>query len=237
MSNFRKGAKIDQIDNLIAEISKIPDDWHRAGTVSERVLKKIVEHLADRKILNSAETGAGKTTLLFSHISLNHKVFAMDMGESLSAVRSCDLLNSESVEFIEGPTQLTLKTYKLIDKLQVVIIDGPHGYPFPDMEYWYFYPHIEEGGLLIIDDIHIPTIHNLFVFLKEDDMFDLVEIVGTTAFFRRNANQLLDPYGDGWWLQNYNNKRFPVGFYQKLMAFIPSKLQRKLISLIKHYKM
>ncbi len=43
------------------------------------------------------------------------------------------------------------------DPYDCVLIDGPHGYPFPDMEYYYFYPLIKPGGILIIDDIHIPS--------------------------------------------------------------------------------
>jgi hypothetical protein len=223
---------MQRYDDLIAEISGLSDDWHKAGHLGERVLKKIIYHVGDRRIEHSAETGTGRTTLLFSHMSQNHKVFACDdtfWGGSLSAVKSSPLLKNANVEFILGPTQLTLKNYTFKDKLQLVLLDGPHGYPFPEIEYWCFYPQIEEGGLLIIDDIHIPTIHNLVVFLKEDSMFDLVDVQSTTAFFRRNATQLFDPYGDGWQLQNYNKKRFPIGLYQKLAALIPPALQRKIL--------
>ena len=41
-------------------------------------------------------------------------------------------------------------------------------------------------------------------------MFELVEIVGTTAFFRRTAAETFDPYCDGWYLQPYNTSRFPI---------------------------
>jgi methyltransferase family protein len=221
-------------NDLLAEISGLPDDWHKAGHMGERILNKIVQHAENRRIANSAETGTGRTTLLLSHMSSNHTVFAYDdalAGGSLSAVQSSPLLNN-NVEFVLGPTQVTLRNYKFKDKLQLVLLDGPHGYPFPEIEYWCFYPHIDEGGLLIIDDIHIPTIHNLVAFLKEEAMFDFVDQVSTTAFFRRNATQLFDPYGDGWQLQNYNKKRFPIGFYQKLAALIPLVLQRKILSFL-----
>jgi len=41
-----------------------------------------------------------------------------------------------------------------------------HGYPFPEMEYYFIYPHLEENALLIVDDIHIQNIYNLFIFFK-----------------------------------------------------------------------
>lgn len=92
----------------------------------------------------------------------------------------------------------------------MAFIDGPHVYPFPDMEYFRIYPQLEENSLVIIDDIQIPTTHRLFEFLKEDDMFSLIDVVENTAFFERTNTPTFAPDEDGWWLQNFNKKRFPV---------------------------
>jgi hypothetical protein len=203
--------KLSSIENVINEIAKLPNEWHKAGSVSVDVLSAIARHVDGKEILHSAETGSGKTTLLFSHISQDHKVFAVDDGtDSISFVRSSPIFNPETVGYIEGATQLTLPRYEFKHKLQLVLLDGPHGYPFPDMEYWYFYPHIEEDGLLIVDDIQIPTIYNLYNFLREDEMFELVDVVATTAFFRRTDAPMFELYGDGWWLQDYNKQLHPV---------------------------
>jgi hypothetical protein len=202
---------LTSLAQVLDQISQLPVDWHLAGTVDPSVLQAIAKYTNETKISHSVETGSGKTTVLFSHISLDHKVFAVDAGnKSIDAVRSHPLFNSKVVEFIEGPTQKTLPQYQFDHKIQVALIDGPHGYPFPDLEYYYLYPHIAEGGLLIVDDIHIATIRNLFNFLKEDAMFELLEVVQQTAFFRRTAEELFSPIEDGWWLQNYNKVRFPV---------------------------
>ena len=93
--------------------------------------------------------------------------------------------------------------------------DGPHGYPFPELEYYFFYPHLDEDALLVIDDIHIPTIFRLFSFLREEAMFDFLGVASTTAFFRRNSSPAFHPLGDGWWLQNYNKNRFPVQAFDR----------------------
>ena len=81
---------------------------------------------------------------------------------------------------------------------------------FPELEYYYVYPHLREGALLVVDDIHIPTIHRLHTFLAEDAMFELVHVERTTAFFRRTGAPVFSPYGDGWEHQAYNRTRFPV---------------------------
>jgi hypothetical protein len=207
------------LDELVSEIAQLPGDWHAGGTVSGKVLGAIARHAGERDVACSVETGCGKTTLLFSHLSANHKVFAVEIGDnrSVSVVRDSPLLNWSTVELIEGPTQLTLPKHTFAQKLQLVLIDGPHGYPFPEMEYYYLYQHLDKNALLIVDDIHIPTIHRLFEFLREDEMFRLLEIVDNAAFFRRTEVPLFDPEGDGWWLQEFNKKRFPVGAKASLM--------------------
>lgn len=221
-----------QVGQLLDQIADLPEEWHDAGSLGGGVLRRIAFH-AGEAVLNSAETGAGKSTLLFSHLSGRHTVFALDCGGSLSVVRTSPFFKSANVEIVEGPTQKTLPAYDFTEKLQLVLIDGPHGYPFPDMEYWFFYPHIDTGGLLIIDDIHIPSIHNLFAFLRDDEMFDLLEVIGTTAIFRRTEAPLFDPYCDGWWLQGYNKRRFPATLRQKLIQLLPPSLQRHLVRLLR----
>ena len=199
-----------EIEEIVQKIIELPENFHIAGSVPGIVLRGIVKHCGT-SIANSIETGSGRTTLLFSHLSKSHKVFAVEWNnKSITSVRNSELLNKKSLEFIEGPTQLTLRRYKFKNKLQAVLLDGPHGYPFPDIEYYCVYPHIENEGILIVDDIHIPTVNNLFSFLREDDMWDLMEVIHNTAFFKRTNAPLFNPYGDGWQLQEYNSRRFPV---------------------------
>ncbi|MDT9339350.1 glycosyltransferase [Trichodesmium erythraeum 21-75] len=220
-------SRSQSLDYVLSGIRNLPPDWHTGGALSMDVLEAIVRLVGTTEILHSIETGSGTSTLLLSHLSKDHKVFSYDCGSNgLTVARSSELLNAANVEFIEGPTQRTLPPYKLENKLQLALIDGPHGYPFPDLEYYFIYPHLEENALLIIDDIWIPTIYNLFNFLKEDQMFELVEIVGKTAFFQRTNAPILNPVGDDWFLQNYNKSRFPIRNYE-VASFVLSNARKK----------
>jgi hypothetical protein len=198
------------ITDILDRIAALPSNWHGAGTMGASALRAIARH-AERvgPIRHSAETGSGKTTLLFSHLSQDHRVFAVDDGASISQVRGSPLFRAETVTYIEGPTQITLPQYRFSDRLQFVLIDGPHGYPFPDLEYYYFYPLLEPGGLLLIDDLPIPTIARMFDIIKADDMFELVEVVNDQlAIFSRTDAPLIDPASDSWWLQGYNRRHY-----------------------------
>ena len=187
---------------------------HAAGAFSASTLKKI-EMLLPTAMEATAETGCGKSTILFSNISAAHVVFSfddrgLDDDSSVRFFEECSLTKLDRVETIFGPTQQTLPSYKNFRTYDCVLIDGPHGYPFPELEYYYFYPHIRQGGFLIIDDVHIPTIGRLADFVQEDDMFELHELVDTTALFKRTTAPLFDPFGDGWWVQKYNRRRTPT---------------------------
>ena len=237
-TNDDAGRTLGSREELVQEIGRLPEDWHLAGVMGEPVLRAIARHAAGMEISASLETGSGKTTLLFSHISREHKVFAIESdNRSISVVRESPLLNRATVEFIEGPTQLTLPRYTFARKLQMALIDGPHGYPFPEMEYYYIYPHLDTGAVLIVDDIHIPTIRRLYEFLCEDEMFESLEVVGNSAFFRRTSAAPFNPLGDGWWEQKFNMKRFRAGAEKtmigKARGLVGKRLPRTLKDRIK----
>ena len=200
------------LPDVLAALAALPADWHGAGCLEMPNLEALARHASTRTIRQSVETGAGKSTLLLSHLSQQHTVFALDAGQSLTRAADSFLLRKDRVRFIDGPSQHTLMCHEFTEPLQLVFIDGPHGFPFPNMEYWKLYPHLDSGGLLVVDDIHIPTIRQLFDFLREDAMFTLLETVGKTAFFERTSAELFSPVEDGWWLQNYNTRRFPVPY-------------------------
>ena len=218
----------DSLDQICQDILEVAPGLHSAGTFSARTFEAIARAARKLQIRNSVETGSGASTLLFSHVSEHHTVFALDDGSgSVTNVRRSPLLRQHVVTFVEGPTQVTLPQHRFTEKLQVVLIDGPHGYPFPDLEYYYLYPHLETGALLILDDIHIPTVHNLFQFLRRDAMFVLDEVVRTTAFFTRTSAPTFDQFGDGWWQQKYNAR--PLLRYtwrEEIKKLLPTSMQR-----------
>ena len=182
-----------------------------AGTVGEGVLRKIVE-LSPKPLRYSAETGTGKTTVLLSHLADHHLCFTLDdrgvPRGSLDFVQNCPQLRSDKITFVIGPTQRTLPSYRFSHMIDLALIDGAHGYPFPEMDYYFLYPHLRAGALLIVDDIQIPTIRRLAEFLSEDEMFEQIHVEGNTAFFRRTTAETFDPEADGWFIQRFNTNRY-----------------------------
>src|SRR5712692_2296911 len=221
-------------DSLLDDIVAASPMMHAAGASSPKVLAAIARHLRGRRIHQSVETGSGATTLLFSHLSEQHTVFALDDGSgSINRVRSSLLLNAATTTFVEGATQRMLPAHHFTGKLQAALLDGPHAFPFPQLEYYYIYPRLEQDALLVLDDIHIRSSHQLYRFLKADEMFEVLEVVDRAAFFRRTAAPVFDPWGDGWWMQGYNQRTLLRFVWQeRLRESIPPALRSMVKSLL-----
>lgn len=198
--------------DLLQSIAELPGNWHDSGNLSNAAIQRmatLIDEYFPNGLSASAETGCGKSTLLLSHLSRRHYVFTLDVGDSLSKVRETPQFESENVVVVPGPSQVTLRHHEWTTKIDFALIDGAHGYPFPDLDYYFLYSQLNPGALLVIDDIHIPNITNLFKFCTEDDMYRLLAIEGYTSFFLRTSAPTFDPFGDGWWMQKYNQNRFP----------------------------
>jgi hypothetical protein len=220
------------MESILGELERLPSSWHRSGTVGPRCLRAIIRHVGPRVVARSVETGCGKTTVLLSRLSRHHRVFSLDEDGSVSAVKALPFFDPATVEFVTGSTQRTLPAHHFENDLEFVLLDGPHAFPFAELEYWHLYPHLVPGGLLVVDDIHIPTLHHLFDFLREDEMFHLLEVAEKTAFFRRTDAPTFDPFGEGWWQQQYNARRFPrtagLSLRDRILAHVPERVAARL---------
>ena len=198
------------LPGILRQIAALPASWNPCGPLGAEVLEHIATLAEARSIRCSVETGAGASTLLLSHLSRRHIVFSTGVEGRLDAVAGSPLLKPGVVEFVEGPTQLTLPRFRFEAPLQLVLLDGPHAHPYPQLEYYWLYPHLAAGGLLIVDDIEIPTVHDLFRFLRDDAMFRLDSVVNRAAFFERTEAPTFHPLGDHWEQQAYNARRYPL---------------------------
>jgi hypothetical protein len=185
-----------------------PAWWHDSGNLGVPVLETLCRHNQRIGAKYSAETGCGLSTVILSNLVERHLCFTIAAGNSLSKVQAAPHIRQENVSFVVGPSQLTLPRFSFPHHLDSVLIDGAHGFPFAQLDYNFLYPHIRRGGLLVVDDIHIPVVKQLYEVLKEDAMWKHLEDVVSTAFFERTNAPLFDPQGDGWWLQGFNKKHF-----------------------------
>lgn len=217
----------DKESSLRSIVSRVhtSSGWHSHGSLSERVLLAMARRLSVMDIDCSVETGCGKSTMLIAQFSRWHRAFTADSEDILRPARNSEILPGCNVEFVVGPTQRTLPGYTFSKPIQLILLDGPHAYPFPELEYYFLYPHLDAGGLLILDDVDIPTVRNMLKILKSDAMFIHLETVGKTAFLQRTDAPTFDPYGDGWAYQGYNAPKIKsMKLMSRLAKLIPDSL-------------
>jgi hypothetical protein len=216
------GAFAEDVENYI-----MSRGMHRAGGLARGPLTAIERHCRNPSL--TMETGCGASTILMSRISPKHYSFCVDDrtydNSSVNFVTEAPLYCAAHSTFVFGPTQQTLPAYRFDGLIDFALIDGPHSFPFPELEYYAIYPKLKVGAVLAVDDVHIPTIHNLFRFLSEEVMFELIERTENLALFRRTAAPTFDPLGDDWEAQVFNRRRFPVlGREERWARLVPKWL-------------
>ncbi len=153
----------------------------------------------------SAETGCGGSTIVLSHVSRQHVAFALEGNEhTITGLRNVPDLQDTRVAFVEGMTRDTLPGYRFAAPLDLVLLDGPHAYPLPQLEFVYLFPHLRPGGWLVLDDIQIPSVYELYKFLQREPVATLEQVVVRTAFFRKTDVRETSP--DNWTSQGINRR-------------------------------
>jgi len=153
----------------------------------------------------TAETGSGGSTMVLSHASDGHTAFAIeDDNRTITGLRNQADLHADRVTFVEGETRDTLPAFRFDGELDLVLLDGPHAYPMPQLEFAYLFPKLKTGGWLVLDDIQIPSVYELFQFLRQERGVVLEEVIVRTAFFRRVS--AVQHHPDGWPLQGMNRR-------------------------------
>jgi predicted O-methyltransferase YrrM len=131
------------------------------GSVTYGIQRDTLRFL-DQNVTNGSrtlETGSGLSTLLFAYKNALHTSVTPWKLESLRIKRHCSEcgIPTERLTFAMGSSDEILP--KLLDSgpLDLVLIDGGHGFPMPFVDWLYCAPRLIIGGILVIDDTHLWT--------------------------------------------------------------------------------
>ncbi|MEN4450257.1 class I SAM-dependent methyltransferase [Mycobacterium sp. SM3041] len=157
-----------------------------AGYVLPAVAEFLRSHV--RPGFRTLETGAGLSTLIFAERGAMHEVITPSDDERqaiLAEAAECGI-DTSRVQFHMGFSQDILP--KLQGPLDLVLIDGGHGFPIPEIDWAYTAPRLRVGGLLLIDDIDLWTGIHLVEFLKAEPGWQYLEsLEDRTAIFELTA--------------------------------------------------
>lgn len=128
----------------------------------------LAEHVAAGS--RTLETGLGVSTALLAALGAEHRCVAPGTAEierlrAHCADRGIDL---SAVTFVAESSHVALPRLPEGTELDLVLVDGGHGFPLPIVDWFYAGSHLVDGGVLVVDDLPLPAVRPLLRFLDGD---------------------------------------------------------------------
>jgi hypothetical protein len=116
------------------------------------------------------ETGSGSSTLVFAARGSAHEAVTPDAGEEERIRRRCAELgvDGSGVTFRIGPSHEVLARWEP-RPLDLVLVDGAHGFPYPILDWWHVAAHVRVGGTVLLDDAYLPAVAAIVDFARSSD--------------------------------------------------------------------
>lgn len=138
---------------------------------------------------STLETGIGMSTVLFAALGCAHTCVFLEPVEGERLTAWCDKhdVSLDDVDLRPGGSDVVLPALGR-DELDLVFIDGSHGYPFPQIDFYYAASRLHAGGILVIDDVNLLAPRHLVEYLEADDRWERLELRYKWAAYRRRSS-------------------------------------------------
>jgi predicted O-methyltransferase YrrM len=173
----------EQVEALIAN----PPELHiwsgepRVGGMGGEVGRRLVRNIRARPSADTfdvLETGAGLSTLLFLALGVT-SITSVDPTEGLRdriiAEAGNRGLDTSPLEYIAERSELVLP--KLVEserRYDLCLIDGSHSWPTVFVDFCFANACLRKGGLLLLDDVQLHSVRQLFLLLAAQPEYRLV---------------------------------------------------------------
>jgi hypothetical protein len=127
---------------------------------------------------STLETGSGASTIVFAAAGARHEAVTPDAGEEARIRARCAELGvgSDEVDFRIGPSHEVLVRWEP-RPLDLVLIDGAHGFPYPILDWWHVASHVVPGGTVLLDDAYLPAVAAIVDYARSSDAWRVEEAV------------------------------------------------------------
>jgi Methyltransferase domain len=144
--------------------------------------------------MSTLETGAGASTIVFAARGADHEAVTPSAEEAERIRRECGRrgIASDGLRFRIGSSHEVLPQWQA-RPLDLVLVDGAHGFPYPVLDWWWLAPHVRVGGRMLLDDAYMPPVAMLVDHLRGRPTWEVEGAVGyRTVIVRKLADELPD---------------------------------------------
>src|SRR5437763_8263315 len=141
------------------------------------------------------ETGSGSSTIVFAAAGASHEAVTPDAAEEARVRGECEQrgIDSSSVRFRIGPSHEVLPRLEP-RPLDLVLVDGAHGFPYPILDWWYVAPRVRVGGVVLLDDAYMPPVAALVDALRAQPAWEVAGPIGERTVAVRKLAEGLPPF-------------------------------------------
>lgn len=180
--------------SLAAQLKAEPPSLHATGAVCGGLHWAALEWL-ERTVQPgwaTLETGAGLSTLVFASRGAVHEAVtpSQDEADRIRADAAQRGISLDNVTFRIASSHEELPRWEP-RALDLVLLDGAHGFPYPILDWWYVAPHLRENAYLVLDDAYMDAVARLVEFLRSRPAWRVEDAVGyRTVVVRKLADEL-----------------------------------------------
>lgn len=180
---------------ISAEIRRDPPLAHGGGTAYFGLEWEALRWLEEtvKPGMTTLETGCGASTIVFAAAGSRHLAITPDAGEHERVLAYCAdrQIETAGLSFISEPSDQALMRTWRPEPLDLVLIDGAHGFPFPALDWYLTAPHLRVGGLVVLDDAYLPSVRVIARFLRSSSSWRQEPPLGyRTVAFRKVDEKL-----------------------------------------------
>lgn len=156
-------------------------------TLDEQALDFLDGHI--RPGMRTLETGAGMSTVLFALRGAEHTAI-VPVAEEAERIRAhCARagIPTGQLTFVIDTSERALPAL-VRHELDIVLVDGRHGFPAPMIDWFYTAPMLRVGGLLLLDDTQLWPVRVVRDVVATEPEWELIDELPRTTVFRKLAD-------------------------------------------------
>ena len=177
---------------LTDQLRSDPPGLHAGGSEYWGLAWEALEwlELELRPGMATLETGSGASTLVFAAAGAEHEAVTPSADEEARFLVEAERrgVDGSRVAFRIGLSHEVLPQLEP-RALDLVLVDGAHGFPYPILDWWYVAPRVKVGGRVLLDDAYMPPVRAIVDALRADPSWAVEDAASfRTAVVRKLAD-------------------------------------------------